>query len=274
VRRPASVQLAHVGLDAIEDDVLRLAPGGLRGVLEVDGRDLGLLGDGEQEAALAGFAAFLNGLTFPVQVLVRVLPVDAEAYLGGLERRVRDLPAGWSGASEGGLAGLGRDHIAFLRQLARSHTLLERRCYVVVPAGASDGDPAGEQRWAWAWPLWAPPARRAGPAEAPDLRNQLRLRCEDVRAQLGRCGLVARRLGGAELARLLYACWCPELSRVQRLRPDLAAATAPVVRSPAPATGPTRSGPGGDPALPFQANGSDGSRPGDGSTPTPPRRSL
>jgi hypothetical protein len=52
-----------------------------------------------------------------------------------------------------------------------------------------------------------------------------------VGAQLGRCGLAARRLSGGELAQLLYACWNPELARVQRLRRDPADYTTPVVRA-------------------------------------------
>ena len=47
-----------------------------RAVLEVSGIHFGLQGDTEQEAIVGGFAAFLNSLSFPAQVLVRVLPID------------------------------------------------------------------------------------------------------------------------------------------------------------------------------------------------------
>jgi hypothetical protein len=52
--------------------------------------------------------------------------------------------------------------------------------------------------------------------------RQLAARCDDLTRQLGRCGLTTRRLGDGELAALHYACWCPDLARVQRLRRDLA----------------------------------------------------
>jgi hypothetical protein len=212
--RRASVQATCLSLQAIEDGVVELPGGQYRAVLEVSGINFALQGEVEQEAILAGYAAFLNGLVFPVQVLVRVLPIDVEGYLGELERRARrELPEE--------LAPLARDHVAFLRRLARNRTLLERHFYLVVPA---EGESSGGRR-----PRLL--GRRAASADADAARKQLTFRCEEVERQLGRCGLAARRLGDVELAQLYYACWCPELARVQRLRRDLAEYTALVVHA-------------------------------------------
>ena len=214
--RLGSTQAAHVGVEAIADDALRLVGGEHRAVLEVSSRNFALQGEREQEATVAGFAAFLNALTHPIQVLVRVLPLDFDGYLGELDRRARRL-----GDSAGGLADLARDHVAYLRRLARSRTLLERRFYVVIAAQAPV---AARRRWWW-------PFRRRTDAADPDAaRRLLTAHCDEVARQLGRCGLAARRLSTLELAQLLYACWCPELARVQRLRHDLADYTTPVVR--------------------------------------------
>lgn len=211
--RLGSAQTAHVGVEAIADDVLRLIGGEYRAVLEVSSLNFALQGEREQEATVAGFAAFLNALTYPVQVLVRVLPLDFDGYLGELDRRTRQLGDG--------LAELARDHVAYLRRLARSRTLLERRFYLVV---AAQGPLAERRRW------WWPFGRRADTLTPDAARRQLTVRCDELARQLGRCGLVARRLSTLELAQLLYACWCPELARVQRLRHDLADYTALVVR--------------------------------------------
>jgi hypothetical protein len=211
--RLGSIQTAHIGVEAIEDDVLHLSGGEYRAVLEVASVNFALQGQREQAATVAGFAAFLNALTYPVQVLVRVLPLDCDGYLGELERRTRRLGDG--------LAELARDHVAYLRRLARSRTLLERRFYLVVPAQAPV---AARQRW------WWPRGRRADALTPDAARRQLAFRCDELAGQLGRCGLAARRLSTLELAQLLYACWCPELVRAQRLQRDLADYTALVVR--------------------------------------------
>jgi hypothetical protein len=203
VSRLAGLQTAHLRLEAIDEDVACLGSGQYRAVLEVGSVNFALQGEIEQEATVAGFAAFLNGLTFPVQVLVRVLPLDLERYLTELERGARRLPDH--------LVELARDHATFLRRLARSRTLLERRFYLVVPA---QNDGAAPRRLTL--------GRRRTADDPAAARKQLTFRCEEVTRQLGRCGLAVRRLTSAELAQLLYTCWCPELARVQRLRHALA----------------------------------------------------
>jgi hypothetical protein len=147
-------------------------------------------------------------------VLVRVLPTDIEGYIGELERRARQ-------ELSDELAALARDHIAFVRRLARNRTLLERHFYLVVPADTE----SGRSRGAWSM------VRRGTAHGAAAARKQLVIRCEEIERQLGRCGLTARRLGNSELAQLYYACWCPELSRVQRLRRDLAEYATLVVQA-------------------------------------------
>jgi hypothetical protein len=210
----ASIQTARLSLEAIEDEVVLLARGQYRAVLEVSGVHFGLQGEAEQEAIIGGFAAFLNSLSFPTQVLVRVLPIDIDGYIDELERRARHE------MSEN-LAELARDHVAFVRRLARNRTLLERRFYLVVPA---DTETTGSRR---TWSM----VRRRGSRDGAAARKQLVIRCEEVERQLGRCGLTARRLGNSDLAQLFYASWCPELSRVQRLRRDLAEYATLVVQA-------------------------------------------
>jgi len=224
VRRLASVQATRLHLDAIEDGVVRLVGGQYRAVLDVGATNLSLHGDSELEALVASYAAFLNSLTFPVQIVVRVLPIDIERYLDDLERRAAreqtDL-----------LADLARDHVAFLRRMARSRTLLERRFFLVVPADTASGDQEAGTRI----PSWFPTPFSKRPTvalAASTAAKQLTFRCEEVARQLGRCGVTVRRLESTELAHLYYTCWCPELSRVQRLRRTLAEYTSLVVQQP------------------------------------------
>ena len=193
--RHPGLQMAHLRLESIEDGVASLGDGQYRAVLEVGSVNFALQGETEQEATIAGFAAFLNGLTFPVQVLVRVLPLDLAAYLEG---RARSLPDK--------LADLALDHATFLRRLAGSRTLLERRFYLVVPAQT---EAMSQRRFTL--------GRRGADGDLAATRKQLTFRCEEVARQLGRCGIMVRRMSSVQLAQLLYICWCPELARVQRL---------------------------------------------------------
>src|SRR5258708_6313208 len=120
---------------AVLGDGLRVAgvvalPGAeFRAVLEITGTANPLEDDAREEGLLAGFATFLNALSYPIQILVRATPVDLSRYVSSLEERGRQMV-------EGQLAVLAHDHAAFVQGLARQRTLLERRFYVVVPAEA------------------------------------------------------------------------------------------------------------------------------------------
>ena len=71
----ASVQ-EQLPLEEIAGDVLELRSGDARAVLEAGSVNFALKSETEQEAILAGYRRFLNGLDYPLQVLVRVAPAD------------------------------------------------------------------------------------------------------------------------------------------------------------------------------------------------------
>jgi hypothetical protein len=215
--RRASVQGTRLGIDAIQDGVVELAGGEFRAVLELGGTARPFEDDARLEGLLAGFAAFLNGLSYPLQILVRASPVDLTRYIAALEERGRHV-------MEGQLAELAHDHALFVQGLARQRTLLERRFYVIVP---SESMPRGS---------WLRHVQRARAAAAEEprrdaARRQLTFRCDDVARQLGRCGLVVRRLTDLELAQLYLACWSPERARAQRFRQRLDEYTTLAVRA-------------------------------------------
>ena len=217
------VQTLHLRIESIADDVLTFAGGRRCAVLEVGSVNFSMLGQDKQAALVAGYEAFLMSLSFKVQTLIRAVPLDLDPYLGDMAARAET-------EANPALRRLAYDRIGFIRQQATARTLLERRFYLVIPAD--------EPR-----PGAALPLPRRDHAAGLDLIaatavKQLSFRCDDAVAQLGRCALKARRLTDAELTELTYACWCPELSRLQRLRQHLHAYLSLVVttgrdRSPA-----------------------------------------
>ena len=153
-----SAQADRLRLKDIRDGVIVLRGGQFRAVMEVGSVNLLLLDDTDQRGLIASFAAALNSWSFPVQVLIRVLPVDLDRYLTAMERRAAQLSSR--------LAELARDHRLYVRRLARNDALLDHRSYVVVPADEP------HQRWRWF---------RRRPKEQPQVltdgvRQQLNLR--------------------------------------------------------------------------------------------------
>src|SRR5438270_7509588 len=104
----ASVQTARMGIEAILADVVELSDSDYRAILEVSGTSRPFEDDTRVEALLAGFGTFLNGLNFPIQIMVRASPVDLSRYLTTLEEHGRQL-------QDGPLAELAHDHAAFIQ---------------------------------------------------------------------------------------------------------------------------------------------------------------
>lgn len=200
-RRLASAQ-ALLPVEEIAGDVVRLRGGDDRAVLEAGSVNFALKSEAEQEAILAAYRRFLNALAYPVQMLVRVVPTDVEVYLDGLRGQgsARD-PRGIRGDRTADLwRRLAQDHEAFVRRIARERTLLDRRCYVVVPAGTGGAFERAGIAWPWRRPQQSPAAKTGVAA-----RRALAFRCAEVAQGLAACGVPTRRLGGDELVALWRA---------------------------------------------------------------------
>jgi hypothetical protein len=214
---PASVQL-RLDLDSVAHDVARFGSGARAhrlAALDVTGADQSLASadDAQQEELLAGRALFLNAQLSEFQVLVRAEPVDLSTHLARIQQQALGLPEA--------LAGLARDYVVFLQTLAHQRTLLERRCYVILPLPGPAPRAGGRgvlelvRRW----------LGRAAPADAAlaeaDLARQLVARCDQVARDLARSGLQARRLTGLGYAQLAHRCWAPEQARAQRFQREI-----------------------------------------------------
>src|SRR5690242_966938 len=56
-----------------------------RGILAMNCVNFVLMSENEQDGVIEGFKSFLNGLAFPIQILIRNLPYDLESYLRAME---------------------------------------------------------------------------------------------------------------------------------------------------------------------------------------------
>ena len=86
----SSVQERFVHVREVHDQVLCLASDrsptrrDYVTVLEVEGINYGLKSPEEQNAIIARYRALLNGLSFPLQILVRIFPLNLAPYLAHL----------------------------------------------------------------------------------------------------------------------------------------------------------------------------------------------
>ncbi len=74
-------------IDDIVDEVVLLKNGNACSIIEITASNFALLSKRDQDTKIFSYAAFLNSLTFPVQILIRNKRVDVTSYLKLLEEQ-------------------------------------------------------------------------------------------------------------------------------------------------------------------------------------------
>ncbi|HEX3640795.1 MAG TPA: DUF87 domain-containing protein, partial [Ktedonobacteraceae bacterium] len=176
---PFNIAKSFVRLREVTDGVAGLDFGRkqleYRSILTINCVNFALMSESEQDGIIEGFKGFLNGLAFPIQILIRNLPYDLESYLCAME------------SVEGDLAAVARDHAQFVRTLSSRRALLKREYYIIVPAEHE---------------------KTSDPTEALiTAQLQLELRMEELLQQLERMGLTGRLLTRTEIVALYQSCF-------------------------------------------------------------------
>jgi len=151
--------------------------------LEASPVGFALKGERERRALILGFARFLNGLTFPVQLLVKTDVVRLDDYLADMKAREPDLEAHLRPA-------LG-DYIRFLNESQHLEHLLRRRFYIVLSWQGTDTRSRPIRRGERLW---------------EEAERELARRCLAVDEGLRPLGVKVRRQTTEELYRFIFAC--------------------------------------------------------------------
>lgn len=176
----------QIGIKEVRDGILVLPGNRYRAVLATSSINLELQSEAEQDVIVDTFQAFLNSLTRPIQILIRVRELDIDRYLEDLQlSRIDETKAVYKKQLE--------NYSEFIRKLVAGNKILSRRFYVVVPyenKDVTDFDLA---------------------------REQLLLEQEIVIKGLEKLGMTARPLTSMEILDLFYSFYRPEQAKTQPL---------------------------------------------------------
>ncbi|BCL78075.1 ATP-binding protein [Ktedonobacteria bacterium brp13] len=181
VSGPASVVNAFIRLRDVTGDVACLDFGrknqDYRGIIKVNAINFSLMSEDEQEGVIEGFKSFLNGISYPIQILIRNRSHNIDTYLRSMDN------------VEGPLARMAHDHAEFVRKLASRRALVKREFYIIVPSDQAVSKNKTEA--------------------LINAQLQLKLRIEELLRQLERMGLAGQRLKSMEIIRLYQSCYTP-----------------------------------------------------------------
>lgn len=116
----------HLPIADITDDILITRDGGAAVVLSSSSLNFSLLSEREQNAVLASYAALLNSLSFPIQIVVRSDEKDVTRYLAFLEKTKQTL-------TNPLLSRLMGDYAEFISHTVKKKRVLEKQFLVIIP---------------------------------------------------------------------------------------------------------------------------------------------
>lgn len=187
----------------IKNDVLILENGGLRAVLSLTGLNFSLLSEKEQEIVISQFKNFLDGLDFPVEILILSRLENINDYLKILHLRLEE-------EKDPLIKFQLEEYIRFLEDYLSNHEIMKKMFLVIVPY-----DPIE---------VGLGPLQRLRPKETSEesfqlKREQLETRVAYVSQTLANLGLSVERLDDKELIELLFEAFNPNLKWGQIPKP-------------------------------------------------------
>src|SRR5579864_7306415 len=83
--KPTASTQAYLDIAEIKGDTVVLKDGSLRGIIVVASTNFSLKSGEEQNALIGAYQNFLNGLEFPIQILMHSRKLDVHSYLDKLQ---------------------------------------------------------------------------------------------------------------------------------------------------------------------------------------------
>jgi hypothetical protein len=180
---------AFIEIQDIVDDIVVLHGGYACLIIEVGATNFALLSQEEQDARIYAYAALLNSLSFPIQILIRSKRLNIASYLKLLEEE--QLSA--KNPSFANQIGMYKDFIA---ELVKTNTILDKKFYVVIYYSSLEQGVSGARE-------------QAGITSSQSLfvvgaKASLHSKAESLHTQIQRLGLKAQTLGKEKLIKLFY----------------------------------------------------------------------
>ncbi len=199
----------------IKDDTIILKDWGLRTIMKVEGLNLDLKNFEEVNIILEQYKRFLNGLQFPIQIVIRNDYLDLSQYLEYLMGNLNAL-------TNPVLKEQGQRYYSFLQDIdAKQGMIFNKSFYIVVPYSIGEADKDQIQKWWFTKFLNVLNAKDSVEQIISRYRTFLKgktmltSRCSVLADGLRGIGLSTRILGTSDIISLLFSFYNPLLHKSQ-----------------------------------------------------------
>lgn len=175
------------------DNVVILEGGNACMIIEVTASNFALLSQKEQEARVYAYAAFLNSLTFTVQILIRNKRMDISSYLKELDDIIKVT-------KNQKLASYIKYYRAFVQEMVTINVVLNKSFYIVIPYSSLEIGMKGAKE--------SLQKGQKGKAAIEDLaqaaKKSLQIKADSLLPQLQKFSMSAKILERDDLIKLFY----------------------------------------------------------------------
>jgi hypothetical protein len=207
--KPGPSTQRYLDIAEIRDDMVILKDGTVRAVLLVSSINFALKSSDEQEAIIQSYMSFLNGLEFPVQIVIQSRKMNIDAYMNHLNEQQKKTENELLRAQIS-------DYRTFVNELVELGQIMQKRFYLVLPY-----DPVTNKRknfFARLGDALSPTAAaKLNQKQIADRVEQLSRRSEMIAGELSSMGLGSARLDTQALIQLYYEVYNPDLFDTERL---------------------------------------------------------
>jgi hypothetical protein len=193
----------------ITNNMIIMKDGSVAVILTVSAMNFGLLAEAEQDAIIYAYAALLNSLAYPIQIVIQSQTKDATAYLAKLKEQEKK-------ASAPTKKKLIQDYSLFVSNLIKQRNVLDKKFYVVIPASTLELGFISAQSFI--------PGSNKFDITSIDKTiilekaiNLLEPKIDHLIAQFNRIGLFANQLNTQEIIQVFYNNYNPEASEGQKI---------------------------------------------------------
>jgi len=166
----------QIAIKGVEDSVLILPNNEYRVIIETSSINFHLMSEDEQDAVVDIYRAFLNSLSFPIQILQKVRALDLDDYLQGFEaKKDKETVEVYKNQID--------SYTKYVKSLVKTNKILSRQFYIVIPYHAK------------------------GKESIEIAREQLANRLAITEKGLGNVGIKTRLLSSLELLDLFYSSY-------------------------------------------------------------------
>lgn len=210
----------HLEIEDIKDDIIILKDGSCCMIISPTAINFGLLSEKEQEATIYAYAALLNSLSFPLQILVRSKRKDISSYLSLIDKEIgkQNNPL---------LKEQMQKYRRFVEETVKKNNVLDKEFFVILPfstleLGVAQAVGSAIKR------------KRALPYPKEIILEKAKINLYPKRDQLirqfNRLGLRTKILSTAELIQLFYNIYNAETAEMHDLTKQ-GAQTTPFIQT-------------------------------------------